>query len=547
MSSKRIFDLAYHFDAAGQSERAFPYATAMADQARAQYALEIAEQLYRIAERGSKMADDTTRYRVAESLGDVLMLRGRYPDSAIRFQAALALTTNTLMQAKIEGKLAELAFKCGDMKTAIDAIERALMMLGCRVPQWSTTFVLCLVREAFVQMLHTVFPKWFLARKKLNHVEKELLIVKLHSRLSYAYWFGRGKISCLWTHLRTMNLAERYPATLELGQAYLLHAPVMSLLAFFNRDIAYAQKSLAVCQSLGDLLGQGQALNFCGVVLYSASRYRECIEKCHEAIRLFERAGDLWEVNVARVHVACSLHRLGDLSAAAIEATNVYLSGVELGDTAASGFSLDVWAKPTGGKVPIEILKTELGRQRTDIQVTAQVIVAEGIRLFMLERVEEASVVFESGHKLVEAKGVDNQYVRPLLPWLASPLRRKAELSRDDAAVDRSGLLKRAMNVARRSLRVARKFQNDLPHALRECGRIAELEGQVRKAREYLDESLAVAERQGARFEHAQTLLARGQVGLQHDWPEAQHDLDTARQALRSPGVDFALDTTATS
>jgi hypothetical protein len=45
---------------------------------------------------------------------------------------------------------------------------------------------------------------------------------------------------------------------------------------------------------------------------------------------------------------------------------------------------------------------------------------------------------------------------------------------------------------------------------------IAALQGKVRKARKYLDESLTVAERHGARFEYAQTLLARGQIGQQH-------------------------------
>ena len=64
----------------------------------------------------------------------------------------------------------------------------------------------------------------------------------------------------------------------------------------------------------------------------------------------------------------------------------------------------------------------------------------------------------------------------------------------------------------------------------------------ARPARDYLDQSLAVADRQGARFEYAQSLLARGQVGLHYGWPEAQLDVTTARQALQSLGADFALD-----
>ena len=37
----RVYDLAYHFDAAGESQHALPYALAAAEQVRTQYALEL--------------------------------------------------------------------------------------------------------------------------------------------------------------------------------------------------------------------------------------------------------------------------------------------------------------------------------------------------------------------------------------------------------------------------------------------------------------------------------------------------------------------------
>ncbi len=83
--------------------------------------------------------------------------------------------------------------------------------------------------------------------------------------------------------------------------------------------------------------------------------------------------------------------------------------------------------------------------------------------------------------------------------------------------------------------------------ALREFGLITALQGNVPASRKCLDESLAVAERQGARFEYAQTLLARGRIGQQHDWPQAQQDLTTAEQSLRSLGADFVLERPATN
>lgn len=542
-TSKRIIDLAYHFDAARDSARAFPYALAMADQARSQYALELAEQLYQIAERGSEKAEHAIRYRVAESLGDVLMLRGHYPDAAIRFKAALTLTRDTLSQAQIECKLGELAFKCGDMEAAIEVIEPALRKLGNCVPRGSITFLVSLLWEMLVQVLHTLIPRLFLARNQLEGAQSQLLTVRLHNRLTYCYWFGRDQISCLWSHLRGMNLAENYPPTKELAHAYSIHAPVMSLLAYFSRGIAYAQRSFAIYQSLGDLWGKGQALHFHGVVLYAASRYAESVEKCRESITHLERAGDLWEVNVARYHIASNLYRLGDLAGAISEARRMHLSGLELGDIQASGAAFDPWSRASGGQVNPEALQIEIQRPREDVQGTAMVMLGEGVRLFMLDRVEEAAVVFANTYQFAMKAGVKNAYVFPHLPWLASALRRQAEKTPGN----RSALLRRANKTARQALRTARTFQNDLPHALRECGLSTALQGQVGPARQYLDESLAVAERQGARFEHAQTLLARGRVGQQHGWPEAQKDLIAARQALRTMGADFALDDAAAS
>src|SRR5262249_38282775 len=151
-------------------------------------------------------------------------------------------------------------------------------------------------------------------------------------RLAYAYWFGRGRIPSLWAHLREMNLAERYPPTLELAQAYSEHAPAMSLVGYFSRGMAYADRSLVIRKDLGDLWGQGQSLHFHGLVLYAASRFSECMAKCREAVRVLERTGDRWEVNIARHQIAASLYRLGDLREAVEEAQRIHRSATELGD-----------------------------------------------------------------------------------------------------------------------------------------------------------------------------------------------------------------------
>src|SRR5439155_7385985 len=93
-------------------------------------------------------------------------------------------------------------------------------------------------------------------------------------------------------------------------------------------------------------------------------------------------------------------------------------------------------------------------------------------------------------------------------------------------------LLRRARRAARQGHRMARSFQNNLPHALRERGLLEAMRGRASRARRLLDKSVAAAEREGASYEQAQTLLARGAVGLSIGWSEAETDLSAGRRAM---------------
>jgi predicted ATPase len=158
---RNLFELAYHYDAADKSEQALQFALEAAEQARLQHSLEIAEQQYRIAERGANASDQSTQYRILQGLGDVLMLRGRYDSSAELFERAAALAESQFDRAEIKGKLGELAFKRGDIENATQSFEQALRLLGRYVPRNLATFVALFLWETFVQACHTLFRHGF--------------------------------------------------------------------------------------------------------------------------------------------------------------------------------------------------------------------------------------------------------------------------------------------------------------------------------------------------------------------------------------------------
>ena len=469
----------------------------------------MAEQQYRIAVRGSESVDDESRYDVLLGLGEVLMLRGRYGEAQQLFEQASRAARGRYACARIRGKQGELAHKRGDMEAATIAFEQALRLLGRYIPRNQMTLNVLLVWEILVQTLHTFVPRWFVARRATSPSETELLGLRLFSRLAHGYWFVRSKSHVLWAHLRGLNLAERYAPTAELAQSYSEHAPAMSLVGLFDRGMAYAQKSLEIRQALNDPWGQGQSLSYYGVVLFAASRYHACIDKCRQAVRLLERTGDCWENHIARYQTAASLYRLGDLAAAGDEARILNQSGLECGDEQASGISLDVWARCAGQSLPGSVIRCELDRPRMDVQGTAQVLLAAGVRLLAQGKARSAAETFERALDVARRAGVCNPYVTPNWAWLATALRCQVEELPHHALAERQRLLARAVAVARRAVRVSRRFQNDLPHALREQAILSALQGNLQRAHRLLDESARVALRQAAELECAETERAR--------------------------------------
>ena len=528
-----VFDLAYHFDAAGKIAKALPYALAAAEQARSQHALEIAEQQYQIARRAERLMGKSTWYRILQGLGEVLMLRGRYAEARETLAAAARVAEGKFAIAQITGQLGELDFKQGEMTKATHTLEDALRVLGTDYPvRWPLTHIF-LCWEAVIQLAHTFFPSLLRARRRGTASELALLELRLHTRLGYTYWFTQGKVMTFLVHLHGMNVAERYAPTLELAQFYSEHVLGMTIFGLFNRAYAYAKKSLDIRRSLVDLWGQGQSLSFHGCALYAASRFEECIDKCRQAVRLLERTGDHWEENIARYQIAASLYRLGRLQEAVQEAQYTHQSGMALGEAQAAGISMDVWAVATGGHIPQNILEQEVKRQRPDAQGKTQVLTAKGVQHMGAGQYEQAVETFQQAVEVADQLGLANAYTAPCRPWLATALRRLAETDANAIPTRRNQLLKQAEKVARRAVRVARRLKNELPHALRELATIKAMQGNTRRIKRLLDKSLAVADRQHARFEYAQTLMTRGRLGMELDWPEAEEQIKEAERLLQ--------------
>ncbi|MFV0443139.1 MAG: response regulator [Planctomycetaceae bacterium] len=529
---ERHAQLAVHLYESEQPEAAVGFALLAAKEARSRHALDLAEQQYRIAKNCAGHASTSTHFAIAEGLGDVLMLKGQYPEAEEQFERAGRLAATAEARAEVCCRRGQLWIKRGDMHAAVAQFQLGLEMLGIGVPQRRFSIVLGLVSAVLVQAVHTVLGRWVLHRVPRRPNELERLILRLYSGYSHASWYSSKLSLLMWAHLRGMNLAERFQPSAELAQIYSDHAPGMTLIPWHGRGLKYAQRSLAIRQSLGDLWGQGQSWHFYGIVQYAAGRYEECLDACRQAVQILQRTGDFWQVHIARYQIAASLFHLGDLRGALEESRRNHVSGLMVGDEQASGIILDVWARVSPGAVPDDLLRAELDRERHDFQGAAQVQLAAGIQRLAQGRLDEAQQHLEQALGIIRSSGVRNQYTTPVAAWMTTVLRRQAESRELLTGQLRYTLLKRAERMARQAWLESWWCRNDLAHVLRERALLAAMRGRTSQSRRLFDRSLRIAEQAGARFEFALTLKERARVGLECGWPEAEAQGIEARRQL---------------
>ncbi|MBI3926657.1 MAG: PAS domain S-box protein [Armatimonadetes bacterium] len=521
----RCYELAFHWQAAGELSRALPYALLGADQARAGGALEVAQSLYQMAERGMDPRHPE-RLRVGMALGEVLMARGCYDEAAAYFQTCRTAAADPLAETEAVAQLAELCRKVGRIQEASRHAEEGLQRLGyARIgPAW--LFPLQLMRESAVQVLHSLVPG-LTGRRSPRGGPGDLLAARLYGLLTYSYWFGHGVPHLLWAHLAHLNLAERYPPGPILAQACSNHSMILTCLPWFSRALAYGQRSLQIRQSLGDRWGVGQSLCFLGMSLLAASRTGEALQRLREAEAILDRAGDVWEGDLCRVNQAQCLYRQGALKEALSAAIRAFESTCRSGETGGMAASLNAWSKASRGRVPeAEMARAvENTRQGQDLATYAEALEAEGLRLLAEDRPGLAAGVLQQAWNLICQEGLQTEYTASVPCWLATACRLVLEQSPEGA-----DWRARGRRAARQAVGLARRYRNNLPHALREQGLFAAMRGNLRVARRRLDESLQVGTELGMRFEAALSLQARGRLGQILGWPGALRDSEEGRR-----------------
>ena len=286
--------LSLHFYLAGDLERAWRYSTMAAERAEVAYANVEASRFFRRAiEAGRRLGVAGEELsRTSERLGDVSARAGLLEDAAKAYTEARRLdAADPIDESRLILKQAKLADKAGKLTASLHRLSRGLRLL---------------------------------------HDAPDREAAALRARLSAAYSSvragqGRATDAIRWAE-RAIAEAQTVGEREALAEALFMIAWTRVNRGELGQE-AYFEQALSIFEALGDLMRQGDVLNYHGAMAYWEGRWGDAVELYERGGERAARAGDVVGPAIALLNVAeirSDQGRLDEAEGPATEALRVF-------------------------------------------------------------------------------------------------------------------------------------------------------------------------------------------------------------------------------
>ena len=286
--------LSLHFYLAGDLERAWRYSTMAAERAEVAYANVEASRFFRRAiEAGRRLrVAGEELSRTSERMGDVLARAGLLEDAARAYTEARRLdAADPIDESRLILKQAKLADKAGKLTASLHRLSRGLRLL---------------------------------------HDAPDRDAAALRARLSATYSSvragqGRAADAIRWAE-RAIAEAETVGEREALAEALFMIAWTRVNQGKLGQE-AYFEQALSIFEALGNLMRQGDVLNYHGAMAYWEGRWGDAVELYERGGERAARAGDAVGPAIASMNVAeirSDQGRLDEAESLAVEALRVF-------------------------------------------------------------------------------------------------------------------------------------------------------------------------------------------------------------------------------
>lgn len=532
----RVYDLAYHFDAAGDRRRALAYAQVAAGQARGQSSLDVAAQQYAIAQRNADAAPQSVRFNIGRGMSEALMLLGRYDEATKEIESASVLAERPFDLADVSGIQGELASKLGLIAESINRFETGLRALGIHVPRIRPGLCWSILKETLVQVIHCCFPTRL--HGGTPNAESDLAN-HLLARLEWSLYCN-SVLKLVWASMVGLNRAECLPRSRALAINYVVHANDMAVLGWHTRAEKYYRKAIALSKELNDQWGEALGLSHFALGCVGAGRYEEAIKKAEPGKIAFTKLGDMLELHASHMWTALGHYGLGELSEAFEHSKWVLNSCIRHGEHYLAAWAVYWLSRCSQGQIPFDELISCVKILPGNNLSAASALMAEGFWHTRHGRTAESLSALEQAWQICRSNLYVVTFNSNVLCQLVTALRLHAEAleSRDPDHAKR--VWRRTSKMAKWSNRLSWFLPPERPHALRELSLAYAHSGHIKKALKLAAKSCQKAAAMKAKFEYAKSLLVQGKLAKQLGRPEADDQIREATDAIQQ--IESAVD-----
>lgn len=504
-TTDRIYDLAYHFHAAGDSRR-FSYQLMAGELSFRAYASEDAVEFLRRAEATlPDGASDGIRYRLLERLATSLSRLGEFEPALSCYEAALPLASNASERAIALNGIGELHGRESNYDPAYKCYEEALVELGFPRPKslimllMRTTWSLCQVHIPWLirkektvdarrraQIAATILNNiaWLdiLRAKTISFAGSSAELVTTSYRSDRPGGVARALTWFAFaTGFYSLHLVARQYVARAMRFAKLSNNAVeTAIIDSFSGGAAFSRGDLDEAENILDkAIGELQCLgasSFFLTMAYHLRRHlcfvqgdsRKELEAAKNELRLAESVGDRELMCWGRYGVACAEARMGRLME-----SRRHMS------TALDGYE---------------------GRGK---------LVSKSVALYVLgfleiqsSRYDEAVQAWDNANRVTRETLFYTEFTAHIYPSLIEGL-----VGPDWLHFRKDDKVKRARRLVLLTRFVAWRFSTIRPHTLRVLGRLASVTGRPRRAARYFEKSILAARQIRADFALARSLL----------------------------------------
>lgn len=252
--------------------------------------------------------------KIEIDMGDVLMSSGRNEQALEVYKRVLAKGdfNDRYTNLHTKYKIGCIYHNTGNFELSIPLFVDTLKEFGLKLPSKGSKLLLSLILEFLIQIFYSFGGKVFF-RKRDN--PNDLLKAKILNKLSYSFYFNDMK-SCLFPHLKAMNIVDVLVDTYEKAESFTLHAAPCYQLLLRKRGFNYLKKSVKIAEKLNrrDILAFSESMY--AILHYFNANWHKAEKYLKSGIKSYQSIGDNSSQIMCMEHLWRILMMKGNFAAA---------------------------------------------------------------------------------------------------------------------------------------------------------------------------------------------------------------------------------------